>query len=179
MSHGRSIPLLIASRRIFLSSAYDPTYKRNKDEAEKVVQLLHWIKESRGDSFDPAEDVGVITPWRTQIAQIREYLGDDPLWRSVQIDTIERYQGSEKRIILVSMAVSHARQLAMIQSPTAFEYEEAGEKRKADVERKLLVTLSRAKEHIILIGYEPALSQNPFYRHILTKFDRVPNVFSE
>ena len=168
-----SNPLLASSRRLFIPSSYDPTYKRNRDEANKVVQLLHWLKEARGNAFDPLEDVGVITPWRSQIAQIRECLGDEDVWRSVQVDTIERYQGSEKGTILVSMAVSHGRQLSMIQSPTEFEYEENGHLVKAEVERKLLVTLSRARDRIILIGYEPALLSDPFYRSVLTQFDRV------
>lgn len=161
------------SRKLFISSAYDPAFKVNKDEVEKVVSLLTWIKTSLGEQFDPLEDVGVITPWRTQIAAIRERLSDDELFRHVQVDTIERYQGSEKRIIIVSMAISHSRQLSMIESSTQFRYMEGGDLKTVEVERKLLVTLSRAKERILLLGYKPALMQHRVYAALLSNFSEV------
>ena len=36
-----------------------------------------------------------------------------------------------------------------------------------EVDRKLNVTLSRAREELILLGYEPALMASPFYARIL------------
>ncbi len=165
--------LLYSSRKIFIPSAYDPTLKMNRDEADKVVSILQWIKKSIGAAFDPVEDVGVITPWRTQIACIREKLSGDEQLRNVQVDTIERYQGSEKKIIIVSMAVSHTRQLSMIESTTQFTYQEGGALKTVPVERKLLVTLSRAKEKIIILGYKPALMKQPVYADVLSSFQQV------
>lgn len=158
------------ARKIFIPSTYDPTFKRNADEAAKVVSILQWIKRSLGDQFDPFEDVGVITPWRTQIACIREKLSGDEQLKKVQVDTIERYQGSEKKIIIVSLAVSHPRQLSMIESATEFNYQDGDAMKTVQVERKLLVTLSRAKEQIILLGHKPALMKQQVYAELLSKF---------
>lgn len=161
------------SRKLFIPSNYDPSFKMNRDEADNVYSILSWLKQTMGKGFNPKEDVGVITPWRTQIALIREKLSEDDVLRQVQVDTIERYQGSEKKIIIVSFAVSHARELAMIESPTEFKYEEGEEIKAIAVERKLLVTISRAKERIILLGYKPALLKQAQYQSLLSRFYEV------
>lgn len=163
------------SRCLFIPSTYDPSFKTNRDEVEKVVAMLTYLKKALGPSFNPREDVGVITPWRTQIAGIREGLAQDDLLQDVQVDTIERYQGSEKKIIIVSMAVAHSGQLDMMHSPTFFEYNVNGQTKIVSVERKLLVTLSRAKERIILLGYKPALlSQKAFVQALSGFYEAVP-----
>jgi len=60
---------------------------------------------------------------------------------------MERFQGSERDIIIVSLAVYHPSQLRALQSIDL----------KDTVDRKLLVTVSRSKEHLIILGYDKAL----------------------
>ena len=61
----------------------------------------------------------------------------------------------------------------MIESTTQFTYQEGGALKTVPVERKLLVTLSRAKEKIIILGYKPALMKQPVYADVLSSFQQV------
>ena len=59
--------------------------------------------------------------------------------------------------MIVSMAVFNSSQMALLESVDA----------NGEVDRKLNVTLSRAREELILLGYEPALMVSPFYARVL------------
>jgi DNA replication ATP-dependent helicase Dna2 len=62
---------------------------------------------------------------------------------------VERFQGSERDVIIVSFAVKNALQLRSIQSINA-----------DGVDRKLNVMLTRAKEHLLLLGAPEVLRQS-------------------
>jgi superfamily I DNA and/or RNA helicase len=117
--------------------------------------------------------VGVVTPWRTQIGLIRHLIGQDDVLQSINIDTVERFQGSENQIILVSMAVSHPAQMQMLRSPGTFYWEEGAEIRSVDVDRKLLVSLSRAMNQVILFGDERVLMSDAVYQKAISAMQRI------
>jgi DNA replication ATP-dependent helicase Dna2 len=146
--------LLTKSRVVFIPSEVSLNARVNHEEAELVIAILKHIRAVFGAAFNPAETVGVITPFRAQIANIRNLLPDQ--LQSVTIDTVERFQGSERDIIIVSFAVKSVSQLAAIQS-----INDQG------IDRKLNVTLTRAKEHLILIGSETVLSKDKTYKELL------------
>ena len=103
----------------------------------------------------------MVTPWRAQVV-IRAQIEDDPqLSENVTVDTVERFQGGEKDIIIVSMAVFDPVQMQLVESADAQE-----------VDRKLNVTVSRAREQLIVLGYEPALQASVFYAQLLEKIRR-------
>ncbi|MDD4820051.1 MAG: AAA domain-containing protein [Flavobacteriales bacterium] len=149
-------------RLVFYPSVYQPTYKKHEGEAKLVSSLLLEIKNKYRNSFS-SDTVGVITPWRAQIATVKNEITDSEILEKVTIDTVERFQGGEKDIIIATMAVFNPKQMCMIQSFDA-------EKR---VDRKLNVLLSRAREKIIIIGYEPVLSSNEQYRNVLSKMTKM------
>lgn len=150
--------LLSRSRTLFIQSGYLPTSKRHEEEAKKVVAILKALKRKFNAGFS-AETVGVVTPWRAQIAQIRNLIDDEELLDKVTIDTIERFQGSERKIIIVSLAIYHQSQLRALQSVDLND----------TVDRKLLVTLSRAKDQIIILGYDKPLENSRYYRDLMEK----------
>ncbi len=152
------VKLLSRSRTMFIQSGYLPTAKRHEEEAKKVVKILETLKRIYGDQFQD-KTVGVVTPWRAQIAQIRSLITDEELRRKVTVDTIERYQGSERDIIIVSLAIYHRNQLVPLQSVDLRD----------TVDRKLLVTVSRAREQLILLGYDPPLEGSRYYRDLWEK----------
>ncbi len=159
--------ILTLGRKIFIPSPYEATSKMNQTEAERVVSLLQYLRAQYGASFT-RDTVGVVTPWRTQISLIRELLAGDKALQQVNIDTVERFQGSENDIIIVSLAVYHAAQVDTLQCLGSFTWDEAD----IEVDRKLLVTLSRARKQVVLLGYEPALSRSPHYRKVLGEMVR-------
>ncbi|PSL49390.1 AAA domain-containing protein [Chitinophaga niastensis] len=159
--------VLSLGRKVFIPSPYEATSKMNKTEATWVVSLLHHLKSRYGADFSK-DTVGVVTPWRTQISLIRELIADDEVLQQINIDTVERFQGSENDIIIVSLAVYHAAQVHTLQCLGQFKWEEE----QIEVDRKLLVTLSRARKQVILIGHEPVLKESAHYRKVLGEMIR-------
>ena len=72
------------------------------------------------------------------------------------IDTVERYQGGARDVILLSLCINAASQLEALVSLSD-----------EGVARKLNVALTRAREHIVIVGNENLLSQNEVYRQLL------------
>jgi DNA replication ATP-dependent helicase Dna2 len=75
----------------------------------------------------------------------------------VSVDTVERYQGSERDIIIVSFAVNFSSQLRSIESLSPDR----------NVDRKLNVALTRARQRLILLGRAQALSHSPIFRALV------------
>lgn len=159
--------VLSLGRKIFISSPYEATSKMNKTEARWVASLLQHLKARYGPAFSK-DTVGVVTPWRTQISLIRELIAGDDALQDINIDTVERFQGSENDIIIVSLAVYHAAQVQTLQCLGQFNWEEEH----IEVDRKLLVTLSRARKQVIILGHEPVLKDSAHYRRMLADMSR-------
>ncbi len=149
---------LSQSRLLFVPSVVEKNIKFHQGEAQKVRQLLDIIRNAfaQREGFT-AESVGVITPYRAQIAEIYKLL-DDELKQKVTVDTVERYQGSEREVIIISMAVNHPALMKNLQSLNLDQ----------SVDKKLNVALSRAKEQIILLGNENILSLGKYYKTLLS-----------
>jgi DNA replication ATP-dependent helicase Dna2 len=161
--------ILQTSRVIYLPSSRELVSKYHRQEASRVVSLLRFLRKRHGDDFN-ADKVGVVTPWRTQIGLIRSLIGDDEQLQQLNIDTVERFQGSENDIIIVSMAVYHPSQVQLLTSAGKYPFvNEDGELKEIDVDRKLLVTLSRARKQVVVMGYESALRSSNHYSNIINK----------
>ena len=113
--------------------------------------------------FDPIKDLGIIVPYRRQIALVRNALlqSPHPELAEVTIDTVERFQGSECNTIIYGFTVTRASQLAFLCS-TQFE-DECGQW----VDRKLNVALTRARERMLIVGYRPLLERVPLFRELI------------
>lgn len=154
---------LSTSRVLFFDVEKEETPKLNRKEAEKIAEILDLIRNiaKEKNSFTH-ETVGVITPYRAQIAEIYGLL-DDELREMVTVDTVERYQGSEREIILISMAINHPAQMKNLQGNAI------------EVDKKLNVALSRAKEQLVMIGNEAILREGFWYNKFLNfcqRFDK-------
>ncbi|MEL6720631.1 MAG: C-terminal helicase domain-containing protein, partial [Bacteroidota bacterium] len=107
--------------------------------------------------------IGIITPYRAQIAQIRDTLKDANIdLNLLTIDTVERYQGGARDIILISLCTNS---LSQLQSLVSLSDD--------GVDRKLNVALTRARTHLIVIGNEDLLQNDLTYRELMASFDRV------
>ncbi|HPQ35684.1 MAG TPA: AAA domain-containing protein, partial [Tenuifilaceae bacterium] len=146
--------VLTKSRVVFIPSKVDLNSKTNMEEASLVASLINHIAKLQGKDFNPEKSVGVITPFRAQIVNIRNQLG--ARYREVTIDTVERFQGSERNIIIVSFAIKSPVQLGAIQS-----LNDEG------IDRKLNVALTRAKDLLILIGSETVLEKSNVFKNLI------------
>ena len=135
--------------------------KVNSSEARIVAGLAARIYESNQKHFDESRTLGVITPYRSQIALIKkeiETLGI-PVLNRILVDTVERFQGSERDVIIYSFCVNHPYQLKFLSNLT----EEAG----VLIDRKLNVALTRARKQMFITGVPGLLKRNPIYKSLL------------
>jgi very-short-patch-repair endonuclease len=137
--------------------------KTSLAEAAMTVRIITafkaiWAANDR--VWHPEKTLGVITPWRAQIAQIRECLtvaGLDP--DTITIDTVERYQGGARDIILISTCTH-----------SAFQLESLVNLNKEGVDRKLNVALTRAREHLIMLGNAHVLGSDERYKAFIGQY---------
>ena len=143
--------------------------KVNPAEARIVADELKKVYEEYGESFDAAKTVGVIVPYRNQISMIRRELEalQIPELLNVSIDTVERYQGSQRDIIIYSTTVTHHYQLDFLCANTFEETDSEDPSVSYLIDRKLNVALTRARCCMIITGHEPTLRQNPLYRNLI------------
>lgn len=166
--------LLKQQRVIFLASdtgssgITSPSDKVNPSEAKMVAGLLRRLYRQYGaDRFDSAHSVGVIVPYRNQIAMIRreiEVLGI-PALMDISIDTVERYQGSQRDVIIYSFTIQHPYQLDFL---TANCFESEGKV----IDRKLNVAMTRARKQLLMTGNVAVLSQNPLFVELIRRYNK-------
>ena len=139
-----------------------PSDKANLAEARIVARILGRIHRFYGKHFDANRTVGVIVPYRNQIAMIRrelQKLGITEL-NGITIDTVERYQGSQRDVIVYSFTITHRYQLDFL---TANCFEEDGR----IIDRKLNVALTRARKQMIITGHIATLSHNRTFKALI------------
>lgn len=158
--------VLKAHRMIFIPSKpcrqLNISEKVNTEEARIITDLLRRLYRQLGNNFDPQKSVGVIVPYRNQIAMIRkeiEKLGIPEL-EEISIDTVERYQGSQRDIILYSFTIQSRYQLDFLTANTFYEDGQP-------IDRKLNVAITRARKQLILTGNESTLRQNQIFAELI------------
>ena len=158
--------VLKAYRMIFIPSKpcrqLNISEKVNTEEARIITDLLRRLYRQLGNNFDPQKSVGVIVPYRNQIAMIRkeiEKLGIPEL-EEISIDTVERYQGSQRDIILYSFTIQSRYQLDFLTANTFYEDGQP-------IDRKLNVAITRARKQLILTGNEQTLRHNQLFAELI------------
>ena len=165
-SEDKTDDVLKAHRMIFIPSKpcrqLNISEKVNTEEARIITDLLRRLYRQLGNNFDPQKSIGVIVPYRNQIAMIRkeiEKLGIPEL-EEISIDTVERYQGSQRDIILYSFTIQSRYQLDFLTANTSYEDGQP-------IDRKLNVAITRARKQLILTGNEPTLRQNQIFAELI------------
>lgn len=136
--------------------------KINEYEAEIVTQIVHAVHQvyiRNNKEFDPNKTIGIITPYRNQIALIKQKLKQIsiPEFDKIMVDTVERYQGSQRDIIIISCCFNRSYQLKFFSNMN----------REGTVDRKLNVALTRAREQLFIVGNDYIMQQNAIYRKLI------------
>ncbi|MCD8295571.1 MAG: DNA2/NAM7 family helicase [Clostridia bacterium] len=139
-----------------------PSPKANRAEAEVIARELLAIYRREGSSFSAERTVGVIVPYRNQIATIRAAVAklNVPALLGVTIDTVERYQGSQRKHIVYGFTVREQGQLRFL-TDTAFE--EDGQL----IDRKLNVAVTRAEDYLVMVGNSAVLGTNVLFSRLV------------
>ncbi|KAJ3363157.1 hypothetical protein GGF32_004728 [Allomyces javanicus] len=152
----------------------------NVAEARELVHFYHILTHGPGRNVlpgvprlhVPASDVGIITLYRGQVEALRgmlkepggNALGLAPVRHSstgggddesdspdlVAVNTVDAFQGSEKRVILVSCVRS---------ANVGF----------SDDARRINVMLTRARHHLVMFGHRALLSRSPLWAQVLQR----------
>lgn len=155
----------ISERCIYIDTPADSYYswKTNEPEAKLSKRLIEIYQTVLLDSDKPllSHTLGVITPYRAQIAMIKEEIKDMDRTETnkITIDTVERYQGGARDVIIISLCTNKLSQLDSLVSLSS-----------EGVDRKLNVALTRAKEQIIILGNREILSENPTYLALIDSY---------
>lgn len=155
----------LTSRLVFIPSQREQRVssgKTNHSEAIMVAKLVASIYADAGDAFCTGTTIGVITPYRSQIALIKQEIAKleiDCLNR-ILVDTVERFQGSERDTIIYSFCVNYTYQLRFL----ANVIEEDG----YIIDRKLNVALTRARKQMFILGVPEVLKQDAVYAQLLS-----------
>ncbi len=136
--------------------------KVNPSEAQIVADLLRRIHRFYGTRFDSDKTVGVIVPYRNQIAMIRKEIErlQIPALDRISIDTVERYQGSQRDVIIYSFTIRFGYQLDFLTSNCFVEDGRT-------IDRKLNVAITRARCQMLMTGHAPLLRQNPVFAALI------------
>lgn len=137
--------------------------KSSEEEAQWIVRiakaLANW-HEAEGRLFDAAAQIGIIVPFRNQIAAIRNQLKQP----DIIVDTVECFQGSQRDFILFSTVVHDSASLRILSQEEII----GGQ----SVDRKLNVAVSRARRAFFLVGDAATLGQSPSYAALLGRMKR-------
>lgn len=122
------------------------TTVRSEAEAQAAADIIREL--IRGGTAP--EEIGVITPYRSQAAAIRSILrisaATTGLHRLVTVDTVERFQGQERDVILVSLASAKPEWIRRL-APFLFQPE------------RWNVAITRARRKLIVVASSGLLAE--------------------
>lgn len=122
----------------------------NLQEADLAARKVRQLLEA---GLTPSS-IGIITPYRAQVRRLRELLSDV---QSLEIDSVDGFQGREKEAIIVSLVRSNPEGEIGFLADT----------------RRTNVALTRARRKLIVIGDSATLSNHPLYQQMLTYFEGI------
>lgn len=138
-----------ASPVIFLDLCHRNTTVRSRREAETVVELILALLNHAVNS----EEIGVVVPYRAQSRLIRSLLrrtiGNEEIWSKIVVDTVERMQGQEREVVLVSFATASP---AFASQMADFLFQP----------QRLNVAVTRPRTKLILVGSHHMLDGNQY-----------------
>ncbi len=150
--------LISRNNCIFINSQIEAHNKVNFNEIDIIMELIRYIEDNYGNNFNE-KTLGIISPWRMQCNEIWRRLS--PVQKQlITVDTVERFQGSERNIIIFSTATNNHFLLKLLSEIKIID--------NIAVDRKLNVAITRAKQKFIMLGNLNLLSQNPIYNKLIT-----------
>ena len=89
---------------------------------------------------------------------------DIPDSDKIVIDTVERFQGSQREMILFGTTISDPQRIETISSPIV-------DAEGVLIDRKLNVALTRARRRMYVFGNREALSASPLYKALMDELE--------
>jgi DNA replication ATP-dependent helicase Dna2 len=116
----------------------------HEDQRSKCEAEARWAAAVVGEAARlglAAEEIGVISPYRAQCNRIRFLCGAR---RGLTVSTVERFQGQERELVVISLTSSQLRYMARL---AGFLFNQ----------NRLNVAVSRARTKVVILGSRKAL----------------------
>ncbi|MHA1992907.1 MAG: AAA domain-containing protein [Candidatus Hodarchaeales archaeon] len=127
------IQLILDPNQPLVYVGIDTEFNKKRRVNLGEIKIIRQLVETLLNLGLSPNSLGIIAPFRGQVAELRRSLKN---YRNLLIDTIDRFQGSDKEMIILS--------LCSLESPHLLEDE-----------RRLNVALTRAKKKMIILGNRP------------------------
>ena len=138
---GDTLPSELQQSVAFLDVRGDDRRRTDAVEADRVERVV----DAYHDAGVAQTDIGVIAPYRAQVAMIEKRVPE-----AVTVDTVDRFQGSSEEVIVVSFVAT-----GDLDGPIFEDY------------RRINVALTRAKRALVLIGDAGALKTDETYERMV------------
>ena len=132
-----ALPEHLQERVAFVDPGGAAVGNTNPTEAAAVADTVRAYL----DAGVALSEIGVIAPYRAQVAEINKHVPD-----GVAVDTVDRFQGSSKAVVVISFVATGG-----LDSPIFEDY------------RRVNVALTRAKKALVLVGDADALATDEAY----------------
>lgn len=149
-----NVPKFLAHRLVWIDTPPSKLSHVDTLQIDLVTKLIHAMR-AHDIIKDPSRELGIVTPFRAMIHALRKELCE--LDKDISIDTVERFQGSERDIIIMCMPLGCLYDLRSMESLSD----------DGTIDRKLNVSVSRAKQRLILLGSLDICRNSPQYNNII------------
>jgi len=133
----------------------------NKEEGAVLIKHLKEYMLGLDESIKNQLTIGIITPYRAQVACLHQYIEDadlsDEIKLAIKINTVDSFQGQERDVIYISLVRSN----------------EKGEIGFLSDKRRMNVAMTRAKKKLVIVGDSATICRNKFYSEL---FDYVNEI---
>ena len=181
--HGINIPGLITEQDHVLwidtksPEMLDGTSRINFGEVEVIEKILRRLAQSDSykhylQEWSELEDkqIGLISFYGKQLRLLRDVCKSIPEV-PIRVSTVDRFQGMERNIVIVSMVRSNCITLDKDAAPDFKRYPDYGYMEQpslgfADSPNRLNVALSRAKRLLIIVGNSEHFRRHPIYDNV-------------
>ncbi|KAH9314167.1 hypothetical protein KI387_022794, partial [Taxus chinensis] len=146
-------PNCMMRRMHFWCHSYKENLQRsfaNEGEANMVIALAQWMV---AEGQTPTE-ITILAAYNGQVSLLREKIAAVPGIQTIQVQTIDRFQGSENQIIIVSLVRSN----------------KEGKIGHLAERSRLCVAVSRARSGLYLCGNDITLATSKDWRILLNHF---------
>jgi ATP-dependent RNA/DNA helicase IGHMBP2 len=132
--------------------------KSRYNEGEYLIFREHLLQLMDKYGVAPLPEIALITPYKEQITYMRREISQDPILKTLSIDTdtIDAFQGQEADIVYISLVRSNTKNEIGFLS----DY------------RRMNVALTRARKKLVVIGDTATIGGNPFYANFLAYCDK-------
>lgn len=165
------------------------TSRVNHGEVRAIDQFLQVLKESNGleeynrwltTQAEEENEVGIISFYGKQISHLDRMLRNKHNDLPVRLSTVDKFQGMERNIIIVSMVrsnkiASNSNQAIDIDLYGELGYPEQKSLGFAESPNRLNVALSRARRLLVIVGNKDHFCQKEIYKNVYQSIESSPN----